>query len=79
MGDARAAGAKSTKCMSPKERFISSPQGFAHENQILHSGFENDFCIIIMNAAAPGGMPPRRINDGNVQKPSFLTVPKERP
>jgi hypothetical protein len=50
-----------------------------HENQIIQIVFENDFCIIMMNPAAPGGTPPRRINDGNVQKPSCPAMPEERP
>ena len=34
MGDARAAGAKSTKCESPEEQLFNSPQGFLQSTKI---------------------------------------------
>jgi len=40
---------------------------------------ENDFRTIMMNAAAPDGAPPRRINDGNLQKPHCPAVPRRGP
>ncbi len=35
--------------------------------------------MIVMNAAAPEGTPPRRINDGNVLKPPCPAVPRRGP
>jgi len=48
-------------------------------NQHIQIVFENILFTIMMNAAAPYGAPPRRINDGNVLKSPCPAVPKERP
>ena len=58
---------------------VRASRMISHENRIIQILLENGFCIIIMNATAPEGTPPRRINDGNELKLPCPAVPRRGP